>query len=97
VNIGTSKTGELPLNRPARVIIAASDEQKGQTRVSTEFGLSRRQRDENSDPQCQISVRIVGKSFRTNDQGVLLRAPQHGHADGIIQNDSVLLTVREIH
>ncbi len=46
MNIGTSKTRNLPLNRPSRVIVAASDEQKGQADVSAENGRADSLRDE---------------------------------------------------
>lgn len=57
VDIGTSKTRNLTRNRRLRVIIAASDEQKGLTRDSAEFGLSGRLRDENPEARRRISVR----------------------------------------
>ena len=61
VDIGTSKTRNLTRNRRLRVIIAASDEQKGLTRDSAEFGLSGRLRDENPDARRRISVRMLVK------------------------------------
>lgn len=67
VNIGTSKTRNLPLDRPSRVIVAASNEQKGLTRVSVENGRADRLCDEIPDARRRIPVRAIENPVRTSN------------------------------